>query len=576
MRAEKPFLIFLLSLVPVHLGALERRVVIETAPFVPCTTCDLVTYNQSLLNRQLTGVGEGETVNILAWEKGDMNVLVDLADGSRGYMPAFAFIKGGVSIQVPERAYLACPHYDLSTMKGPIKYMNHLPAGTYLICDAGYWSCEKRGLQCGFMVVKPAMKNARYFVSNAPGEESYARIGFKSHCDAAMQALPYETRQSGTLFYERYGRNSVESYKGVSEEDLRSVLGEPDAWIAAPRSKKGHRELFYRNVCYDDPLQKDTYNLGAVFYVDGTGTVVEGSRDAFLSVPKKGTRCLDLPGRDSGGGIEAGRSEHKVTAMESSDAFNQKVGDWFGRGIGKLLKLLLLAVLLCYIENVKFRVNAKVGGNRTALCTSAIIPGVIMLYFFIVTTGPSGLMNIITFLLIAAVIYFALGWNRDFVEKNRCAMCHKLVSPKKYTVIEKGHPYTVHSYTRAELDTHYETDVEDLGDGFDRVTDTKTTDFEDRKYTTVLQDLTIRKDCPRCRHSWTYRDKISLGTKMEVTDRFSTTSSKSYVKTLIRNPETEEIVTVWKTGENELTDGNGNVYKKYQDGFYHLNGKRYW
>lgn len=570
------FAILLLILQTVPLRAIERRVKLEDAPFIPCTVVDLVTYNQSLINKQLSWVSRGENVDVIAWEKGNKNVLVVLKDGSRGYMPALSFIKGGVSLYVTGNSYWACPYYDLSKSRGQIRYSNYLSAGQYRIIDGGDWGSEKRGFQCGFMVVSSTSNNSKYFVCNSTGKETYARIDFKSYCDKSLQALPYEESPSGSLFFERYGKNSVESYVGLSVNELKAVLGEPDAQIAASRSRKKFTELFYKNVCYVDMSDKNTYDFGAVFYADKSGTIVGADRDAFLSRPKGSVKCFELPSRNADGSVSAERIEHKETPFESFDAFNELVANWFGGRWEKLLKLLLITALLCWLENVKFRINAKIGSNKTALRTSVVIPGIIMLYLFLVTTGPSSLMNILTFLLIAAIIYGTQGWNADFVMKNRCEKCRTLVSPKDFKIVSKSAPYSRYSYTRKELGTHYGSEFVPLGDGFKRVTETKTTDFEDRKYTFIRQDQTLRKDCPHCGHSWTYPRTVTLKSKMEVTDRFSTQSFNTYVKGQIQNIDTGEWITVYKTGKNEVADGNGRVYEQYRDGYYHLGDKRYW
>ena len=101
--------------------AVEKKVAIEVAPFVPCTRCKLVSYNQSKLDKQLSGVEQGETVSVLAWESGGQNLLVELRDGSRGYMPAFAFIEGGVTLYVKERQYWGTPLYNLDKSGGKLR-----------------------------------------------------------------------------------------------------------------------------------------------------------------------------------------------------------------------------------------------------------------------------------------------------------------------------------------------------------------------------------------------------------------------------------------------------------------------
>ncbi len=563
------------------LNAIEKKVVIEEAPFVPCTMCDLVTFNQSLLSRQLSGVKRGEVVSVIAWEAGGQNVLVDLRDGSRGYMPAFAFIQGGVTISVPDGAYMCCPLYDLSRNRGPIPYHSFLPRGTYRIYDAGHWSSEKRRLQCGFMEVVSVSNGQKYFVSNSAKNESYAKIDFRAHCGQDLKALPYEQPKDSPLFVEK--KVTIHDYVGLKASELADLLGEPDARISKSRSGKGKEELFYRNVCYQDMGDRLYYNRGVVFYADDGGIVVGASPDAFLATLKKDTKCVPLPGKETLANpkaVEAAKAApaaSQIDPLEAFEDFNAKVSGWFGgRYLEKLLKLLLITLALCLIETIKIRLNIKLGSNKTVLRTAAIFPGIVMLYLVLVTTGNSSLLNILTLLLVAAVIYGTVGWNSDFVEKFRCEKCHRIVPEKIIAGIDKGHPYVHHTYTRKQLGTHFDKEFVPIGNRFNEVTETKTTDFEDRKYTYVMEDQTVHKKCPHCGNTWSYKKTVTLSSKMAVTDRFSTSSFSTYIKGQIQNLDTGEWVTVWKTGKNQYADADGNIYEQYRDGYFHHGNIKYW
>ena len=569
-------ILFLLHCIP--LDAIDKKVVIEEAPFVPCTTCDLITFNQSILSRQLSGVKRGETVSVMAWESGDQNVLVELRDGSRGYMPAFAFIQGGVTISVPEGSFMCCPLYDLSKNRGPIPYRSLLPQGTYRIYDAGYWSSEKRRLQCGFMEVVSVSNGKKYFVSNSAKNESYANINFREHCSGDLKGLPYEQPKDKPLFVEK--KVTIHDYVGLKVSELANLLGEPDARISKSRSGKGKEELFFRNICYQDMGNRQYYNHGAVFYVDDSGTVVSASHDAFLATLKKDTKCIPILGKETLADPEAAKTAPAASQTDLWEAFqdfNAKVSGWFGSSyLETLLKLLLIAFALCLIETAKIRLNIKVGSNKTILRTAAIFPGIVMLYLVLVTTGNSTLLNILTLLLVAAVIYGNVGLNTDFVVFFRCDKCHKIVPKNIYTGIDKGHPYVRHDYTRKKVRTHLDREFVPLGNNFDEVTETETTDYEDRKYTFVLQDHAVHKKCPHCGNTWSYTKSVLISSKMVVTDRFSTSSFEKYVKGQILDLDTGKWFTVWKTGKNQYADADGNTYEQYRDGYFHQGNKKYW
>ena len=293
---RKTALLLFLSLLSFSAFSLDRKVVIKEAPFIPCVEFNLTVINPSRLSDQISGVKQGEMVHLLAWDKRGQNILVELADGSRGYMPALAFVKGGVVWTVTQDGYKAAPTPSRDKDYGQLRYYLALPKATYKIVDAGFWSILDTGLQPYFMNLVDTKSGNKYTVLNKFDNPSYRDIRFKDYSDADMMSLPEEKPLEKTLFLDDGKEHSIGAFIGYTEEEIIAILGEPDARIAASRSRKNKTELFFRNVCYDGSTweKKGYYNRGVVFYMS-EGKVAEASIDSYYTGPKKAVKTSRLP-----------------------------------------------------------------------------------------------------------------------------------------------------------------------------------------------------------------------------------------------------------------------------------------
>lgn len=562
MSKTLPFLTTCLILLSSLTGwAVEKKVAIEVAPFVPCTRCKLVSYNQSKLDKQLSGVEQGETVSVLAWESGGQNLLVELRDGSRGYMPAFAFIEGGVTLYVKERQYWGTPLYNLDKSGGKLRFDSFLPAGRYRIYDAGYWSSEERGLQCFFMDVVSLANGKKYYVSNDPDHGSYAHINFREYVSDDLKNLPLETFPEKPLYHNEGGVWSIKDYVGLTREELAGLLGAPDAWIAASRSKTGKLELFFRNVCYPDPFDKEYMNQGVVFYLGKDGKVEESAVDAYLSTPKDKLATTALPSKVKG------MSERSVgDTLGASLTWYRRL---FANKFVFIICMLLLVLALGLIERLKIRFSWKLGDNGTAKLTSFILPMVILLPF--VLLGGVGIWFVILTLVLAAVVtwFFTYGWAEEQIDRFRCDCCHRYVPASVYKSIDKGEITKSKSYVtykeRVQTGWRYIPLQEDPR--FDREFFVQVYQNKEYEYTHHHQTWTYNKRCPHCGNSWSYDVPKIIHTDRELVNTYTTEDAvEKGARADITNRETGKDVTIWRQSNGSFIDSDGNVYEEYDDG----------
>lgn len=559
------FVIVLLSLGLCPAFAISKKVQMSDAPFTPCNVCDVIVLNSSMISAQTTSVPRGEVVNVIAWASNKQDVLVELKDGSRGYMPALSFVENGLVVNVGDQQFWAGFFNERQNGVEP-HFSSFLKEGTYRFVDAKKWSVTKDGITPSYLVVKSTSRGEKYYVSNAAKHVSYTGMDIRSLCPPNLRDLPMESFQEKTLFFDDGARHTISNYIGMTRTELQSVLGEPDAWMSASRSKAKETELFFRNVCFIDHLYSQYITKGAVFYIDKNGVVTEAYPDAYISLLKKGVdfKRLPIPGKNP---AETRKEDRKRDAVLAWEAFVDTVSSYLGGPpIMIIVYVFIFAVLCCLVERLKLRLGLKIGSNKFAKVSSYLLVAISTIFFaFIFLYSYHGLINLLSF---AVAIIVPLAFPFKKIDQCRCEKCGRYMDGRHIIDTKRGPVLTGRYKDKVRVDHGVRFEYEPLHDGFYKQIKTNYETFEIRDHTYHYQDLLVTKKCSHCGHVWQYKDVDILDNSYEVLERFTEedTSIEEYGDLI--DPDTGERFTVMRYENGHMVDSRGDVYEERSDGIY--------
>lgn len=283
-----------LTSAPLH-ASIRRGVTID-APFFPYANINYLGTQSNISHQQYT-VKKGEIVEILATDSNHVYFKVKLKDGSLGYIPGFFFIKNGL-------IYNFGPGYScVETGKG-------LTEGKYRIVNMIDW-VPNYGPNAYKLEIVTINGKTKYTLNISGRAFTSFQFNFISALPKEFLNLPVETPVKKAIFMDTKGLGYATLYKGISETKLISMLGEPDAIIAASRSKYGKKELLFKNVFYPDKNNTKYAACGIVCYMKADGTVESVKENAWNALPLKDLKTSEPPFPD-------GVSENDIKALRDT------------------------------------------------------------------------------------------------------------------------------------------------------------------------------------------------------------------------------------------------------------------
>lgn len=564
------FLLLAVLLAPLRLDAVEKKVLLEEVPFSPCNMQDLIVFNSSMLEKQISGVKRGEMVNVLAWTAGGRDVLVGLRDGSRGYMPAISFLSDEAFVKVNGQEYKACVFYEMKQEARP-RYQFPLPNGLYRIVDVWWWGYRKDSMAPIFWVAQDASSGKKYYVSNDVATPSYSLFNISALTSGDLKDLPREEIAKKTIFFDDGKNHTIERYVGYRREDLEKVFGAPDTWISASRSKDNLTELFYRNICFVDEMgDKRNVIMGAVFYVGADGKVKKTSVDSYRTVPRKKVSFVKVPAPGASVGKPGGESvdfDMRWNDFYETVTHALDFGKWM-----TILEVVILTLLLMALQWGLLRAGWKKGKNSAVVVTTylfVVLPAVFFTSVFLETS--SRLINVVNILLPFVLTLGIYPWKQ--ITNFRCERCGKYVPKDKYYKKTVG-PVMLGKYTqdvRVAKGTRY--DYKQLDRTFYREWKTHYEDWETQLHKYHYRKCKYFKRCPGCSYEWTYEEPEYLDHNYEVLNRYTKESTSSAVYGDLYDPYTGQRFTVLRYDDGTMVDSSGNVYAETSDGIRQLENK---
>lgn len=345
-KASFVVLIILLLCSSATAAASIRKTVIKDAPFFPYVNLSYLGLQSNLANQQRV-VKKGESAEILSWDRNYNFFKVKLQDGSLGYIPAFFFIKNGIKHEF-ERGFRCCEADIYKNSLGNGNYKQDLAPGTYTVTDIQEWT-PKYGPNAKKLVVV-ASKSRKQFIVDIAGKD-YNSLGFNFQSILSTSDFKKisadEHVSSKPLFIDTEDLGYTSLYKGISETKLSYFLGQPDAIIAAGRSKYNKKELLYQNVCYPDKNNSKYVSCGVVFYITADGKVEDVKEDAYLTRPNKNLNAVAPPLPE---GVAAPRGQIKLPGSQEG-VFVHVMSIIIFSAFG----IVILAVFICLFWGLRSR-----------------------------------------------------------------------------------------------------------------------------------------------------------------------------------------------------------------------------